>query len=310
MPQNSVKATLILRNDLAANWASKNPTLAKGEIGAESDTGLLKMGDGSTSYNSLNYINGGKSGDGALITTVNNQLTVADFGKSYWEYDNGLLEEVEVVEPDLTKWPAYLELEYRNGTARWVKPVGSYNRIEGKLDGVLVTLQRDPQTDYEAATRHYVNSHVASQIASADHLKRRVVQSLPQEPANNIIYMIKDNNATGGDKYKEYTLIDGVLTQIGDTSVDLTNYLEKPANITDGHLLSISNGALVDSGLVASEISKLVPATTSTLGGVYASTSDNYINVDNLGHMYLNRVSTDKLYVPGGSEFILNGGSA
>ena len=43
MPSNSVKATLILRNDLAATWASRNPILAKGEIGAEIDTGLLSL---------------------------------------------------------------------------------------------------------------------------------------------------------------------------------------------------------------------------------------------------------------------------
>ena len=72
MAQNSVRATLILRNDLAATWASRNPILAKGEIGAEIDTGLLKMGDGIKNFNQLNYINlgGGALGDGALITTI------------------------------------------------------------------------------------------------------------------------------------------------------------------------------------------------------------------------------------------------
>ena len=29
---------LQLRNDLAANWTSKNPVLAKGEMGIETDT--------------------------------------------------------------------------------------------------------------------------------------------------------------------------------------------------------------------------------------------------------------------------------
>ena len=59
MKQNNVKATLILRNDIAQNWENKNPILAKGELGAEIDTGLLKLGDGTTNFNNLNYINAG-----------------------------------------------------------------------------------------------------------------------------------------------------------------------------------------------------------------------------------------------------------
>lgn len=45
-----------LRRDLAANWTSVNPILASGEIGVETDTLLLKMGDGSTSWTSLSYL--------------------------------------------------------------------------------------------------------------------------------------------------------------------------------------------------------------------------------------------------------------
>jgi len=45
-----------LRNDSAANWASANPTLAAGEVGVETDTFLIKVGDGSTAWNSLAYV--------------------------------------------------------------------------------------------------------------------------------------------------------------------------------------------------------------------------------------------------------------
>ena len=44
-----------LRNDTAANWTSENPTLAVGEIGIESDTLSVKVGDGSTEWISLDY---------------------------------------------------------------------------------------------------------------------------------------------------------------------------------------------------------------------------------------------------------------
>jgi hypothetical protein len=47
--------TLQLRRDTAANWTSANPTLAAGQPGYETDTGRMKIGDGSTAWTSLAY---------------------------------------------------------------------------------------------------------------------------------------------------------------------------------------------------------------------------------------------------------------
>lgn len=44
-----------LRRDTASNWNSVNPTLAEGELGYETDTGKLKLGNGSTAWTSLGY---------------------------------------------------------------------------------------------------------------------------------------------------------------------------------------------------------------------------------------------------------------
>ncbi len=317
MAQNSVRATLILRNDLATTWASRNPILARGEIGAEIDTGLLKMGDGTKHFNELQYINlgGGNAGDGALITTNSSQqFTVANYGHSYWTYDAESAQEIEVIENDLSKWPATLELEIKNHIARWVVPKINYNRAEGKLDGALITLSRDPVYSNEASTKGYVDLTVANAIASAPHLKREVVTELPSGTIDaNTIYMVLDTTATGADKYKEYLLIDNQLVQIGDTSVNLSNYIQKPTagNYTEGHVVTFGpDGSLIDSGVTAAQISQLSIATSTKLGGVYSSTLDNSVTVNSLGVMEINRVSTNKLYVPDGDEFILNGGTA
>ena len=42
-----------LRRDTAANWSSENPTLADGELGFDKTNTYLKIGDGSTAWNSL-----------------------------------------------------------------------------------------------------------------------------------------------------------------------------------------------------------------------------------------------------------------
>ena len=51
-----------LRRDIAANWTSGNPVLKSGEIGYETDTGKLKIGDNLTFWNSLDYFASGVSG--------------------------------------------------------------------------------------------------------------------------------------------------------------------------------------------------------------------------------------------------------
>jgi hypothetical protein len=45
-----------LRSDTSANWASVNPVLAAGEIGFETNTRLMKAGDGTTAWATLPYV--------------------------------------------------------------------------------------------------------------------------------------------------------------------------------------------------------------------------------------------------------------
>lgn len=52
----TVKARFKQRADTAANWTAKNPVLLQGEIGYESDTNNLKVGDGKNAWASLPYV--------------------------------------------------------------------------------------------------------------------------------------------------------------------------------------------------------------------------------------------------------------
>jgi len=45
-----------IRRDTAALWTSTDPTLAEGELGMETDTGKLKIGDGTTAWKFLTYL--------------------------------------------------------------------------------------------------------------------------------------------------------------------------------------------------------------------------------------------------------------
>lgn len=56
MPEVQLNVKLITRNDTSTQWESVNPTLLKGELGYDSNSKMLKIGDGATAWNDLDFI--------------------------------------------------------------------------------------------------------------------------------------------------------------------------------------------------------------------------------------------------------------
>lgn len=57
MAVNTVPVTLQIRHSTANNWTTRNPVLAQGEYGLETDTFLIKVGDGVRNWINLPYLN-------------------------------------------------------------------------------------------------------------------------------------------------------------------------------------------------------------------------------------------------------------
>lgn len=74
-----------IRRDTAANWTSANPTLAQGELGVETDTDKIKVGDGSTAWASLGY----------LIDT-GDYLVSSDIGSTVQGYDATIVVDADI----------------------------------------------------------------------------------------------------------------------------------------------------------------------------------------------------------------------
>jgi len=60
-------ATIQVRRGTASQWSTANPTLAAGEIGFESDNFKIKIGNGSSAWNSLPYAAGGNQFDTSIV---------------------------------------------------------------------------------------------------------------------------------------------------------------------------------------------------------------------------------------------------
>ncbi len=91
-----------IRRDTAANWTSANPILAQGELGVETDTSKIKIGDGTTAWSSLDYLidTGGYLTSAAIGSTVQaydaTLLNDADIGVSVQAYDATLLNDADI----------------------------------------------------------------------------------------------------------------------------------------------------------------------------------------------------------------------
>lgn len=79
----------------------------------------------------------------------------------------------------------------------------------------------------EVYTKTEVESYVSGQIGSAGHLKRVIVEILPEVSQAEVdtIYMVKKaGDIEGQDKYEEFMVINNTWEIIGDTRVDLSDY--------------------------------------------------------------------------------------
>lgn len=99
-------------------------------------------------------------------------------------------------------------------------------KINGKAD------KGDSLADYgitDAYTKGQADSAIAAAVAAAPHLKRSIVEDLPEVGSAdaNTIYMVGTGAGSEDSAYEEYMLINGAFERIGTSDVDLTDYAKK-----------------------------------------------------------------------------------
>lgn len=125
------------------------------------------------------------------------------------------------------KLNAVEEIVGKESTGEGVASTGLIRRVEaletqdGVLAGEIDALETSLTNVY---TKTETDSAIAAAIAAVDHLSREIVEALPENAHENVIYMVLRGGGTGQDVYNEYMYINGAWEIIGDTSVDLTGY--------------------------------------------------------------------------------------
>lgn len=186
----TLNTKIVLRNDLAATWASVNPKLLAGEIGIEKDTGLMKIGDGTNLWNDLEYANeceraahyeveatGTQSDDEAIAAKLT-ELGVA-----------AKVDDIAIVKREIADGKKSHTAYIYNGTA-WAALDGNYSAANVYLnEDVTVTTKTG-----ELA----VNSVLEAGTSLQDMLVQMLSQSKDPSKSNPSVkaFTVKDGSAT------------------------------------------------------------------------------------------------------------------
>lgn len=206
--------------------------------------------------------------DNKAIVINNGIISLKNYGKQYykWVNDEYILQIVDEDNPWIEGLEPKTVLEDNQIVIAWYQPANdkieeinsALNSLQNTINNInsVIGSKDDEKEDntifgelnskinitgatmtgpliladgHEAASSNIVDTKIANAIGSAGHLKRLVVEALPEASAADAdtIYMVKDTSVTIGDAYKEYMLIDGAMVQIGDTSVNLEPYATK-----------------------------------------------------------------------------------
>ena len=143
---------ILFRRDLAANWTSVDPVLSAGEIGLESDTDKIKLGDGTSSWTELDYFYG------SLDDTSYVQSLVAGTGLTITGNSG-------------------------SGTTPTIN-IGQSVAVSASPAFAQVTLNNLPTADSHAATKAYVDG-IAASINWHDFATLATAAVLPNTPNYN-----------------------------------------------------------------------------------------------------------------------------
>lgn len=265
MANKTLNTKILLRADLATNWQQANPVLMKAEPAYETDTGVLKLGDGTTAYKDLKAVKVGQlsavrnfeisggataqavSFDGSA--DVNLVVTAVDATKL-----TGVVPDINI-KPELTAVVGYFN---EGGVAK------NAAQLDGHGADYFATAQQLTSALNGLAWRPVVNDVTALKALQAPREGWTVSIN-----TTNAIYRFDDDNKATADEGEDIIIPDdktsGAWVRIG------TTIYSAATNKTDG-LMSAADKAKLDG--IAAEANKyeLPVAKADTLGGVKVGT--------------------------------------
>jgi hypothetical protein len=224
--QRQLNSRIIIRNDTAANWSSSNPVLLKGELGIETDTGVVKYGDGVATWDNALTINASS----VVVKTIAPTASDSDY-------------KLGTLWLDTTNNKAYLIYSNISQNAVWKQLVTPDDLSDlGAGDMLKSQFANNPKAD-----QGYVNAAIKAD--SADAIKN----STPSASGNLTV----NDEATGADVTGNNALwtANKIKTELDEK--------QETINLTpDRAVVSGASGALEASAVTKTELGYLSGVTS------------------------------------------------
>lgn len=259
-----------LRRDSAANWASANPVLALGEPGVETDTYRLKIGDGSTAWNSLTYSVTKDFGD-----LLNTPTTISGYGIT----DALNLDNLSVTQNSPSGGGA-LTFDDNTGVFTYTPP--DLTTLGGDIVGSVFA---DNSTLLVDGVNALIPASVLSGTATINvtgqvsDISNHDTDAL-SEGSTNVYYTDTRSRAaisatdSGGDGSLSYDNLTGVITYTGPSAAEVR------AHFSDGTGVTITNGQVAIGQAVGTTDDVTFNSVNASLTGNVTGTVSDISNHD------------------------------
>lgn len=254
MATKTLNTKIIMRNDTAENWATKNPTLSKGEFGVENDTNKFKIGDGATAWNELAYAGADETVIKSIINENRDACSYVDLTAGQEDADGlatitapkqGDTAIVRKAIDDTHK--SYTAYVY-NGTA-WAAMDGNYNADNVYLDMDITMAGNYTQvgnlTKTQNGTATFATKGKSIAAALTDIFSKRLQPGTPTAPAVTLTFGQAKAYEVGTTVSPSYsaTLSAGSYTYGPATGITATSW-----EITDtaGNTATTASGSFAD----------------------------------------------------------------
>lgn len=254
MATKTLNTRIIMRNDTAENWTTKNPTLSNGEFGVENDTNKFKIGDGATAWKELAYAGADETVIKSIINANRDACTYVDLTEGQEDAD-GLATITSPKQGDTAivrkaiddTHKSYTAYVY-NGTA-WAAMDGNYNADNVYLDMDITMAGNYTQvgnlTKTQNGTATFATKGKSIAAALTDIFSKRLQPGTPTAPAVTLTFGQAKAYEVGTTVSPSYsaTLSAGSYTYGPATGITATSW-----EITDtvGNTATTASGSFAD----------------------------------------------------------------